>query len=165
MPTLPEPGFKQRKKIAFAYFQGVMEDFVQKEMAVIEPTITEEAIAAYYEQNKETEFKIPELPSAEDEAGESTPEGGTAEETMPETAAESEKTDADPGTEGAAGTDDKSTEPPAKQDAPKQEDPSKQDPPPDEPKKDEPKKDSDDKTGKNDSGDETDQAVPPPIRQ
>jgi hypothetical protein len=58
MPTMPEPGFKQRKRIAFAYFEGIMEDFLQKEMAVIQPTITDEAIAAYYEKNKETEFKL-----------------------------------------------------------------------------------------------------------
>jgi hypothetical protein len=157
VPTMPEPGFKQRKKIAFAYFQGVMEDFVQKEMAVIEPTITEEAIAAYYEQNKETEFKIPELPSAEEEAGKSTPEGGEAEETMPETTPETDKTRTDQGSKGDAGADDKSTETPTKQESAQE--PKKDEPKKDEPKKDEPKKASDEKTGNDGgSGDDTDQA-------
>ncbi len=131
-PSLPDPGFKQRRKIAFGYFQGVLEDFIQREIAVIDPTITEEDIVTYYEQNKETEFKIPELPPAEDEPVKE-PEGEgdvTGSEPMEDASATGGATEATQGGDAAAG----STPPPAGQDPPPpQQDPTQQAPPPTDP--------------------------------
>ena len=44
IPTSPEPSFKQRKKIAFQYVLGKFEDFEQREVDQISPTITDEEI-------------------------------------------------------------------------------------------------------------------------
>ncbi len=67
-PLLPDPGFKQRKRIAFGYFVGVFEEFLQREVDAIRPTITDARIETYYEDNKTTEFKVLELPSDEPES-------------------------------------------------------------------------------------------------
>ena len=62
-PLSPDPGFKRRQQIAFGYFKGVFDEFLQREMDVVRPTITNEQIEKYYEDNKATEFKMPELPA------------------------------------------------------------------------------------------------------
>ncbi|MHB9080613.1 MAG: hypothetical protein ACYC3X_24325 [Pirellulaceae bacterium] len=62
-PLSPDPGFKRRQQIAFGYFKGVFDEFLQREMDVIRPTITSAQIEKYYEDNKATEFKMPELPA------------------------------------------------------------------------------------------------------
>jgi hypothetical protein len=71
----PDPGFKRREKIAFGYFKGVFDEFLQREMDVIRPSITNEQIEKYYEDNKATEFKVPELPAAESATTTDTPSG------------------------------------------------------------------------------------------
>jgi hypothetical protein len=74
-PLSPDPGFKRREKIAFGYFKGVFDEFLQREMDVIRPSITNEQIEKYYEDNKATEFKVPELPAAESAKTTDTPSG------------------------------------------------------------------------------------------
>ncbi|MHB0959535.1 MAG: hypothetical protein ACYC0X_28965 [Pirellulaceae bacterium] len=62
-PLSSEPGFKRRQQISFGYFKGDFEEFLQREMDLIRPTITDEQIEKYYEANKASRFKKVELPS------------------------------------------------------------------------------------------------------
>jgi len=98
-PLLAEPGFKQRQQIAFGYFQGVFEEFLQREVDVIRPTITDQQIEKYYEDNKATEFRMPQLPADEPE-----PKSDAAAAEQPAT---------EPATPPADGTTPPTTEPAA----------------------------------------------------
>ncbi len=51
-PLSPKPGFKIRRKAAFAYFEAVFDDFLQREVDKILSTITDEEVKKYYEDNK-----------------------------------------------------------------------------------------------------------------
>jgi hypothetical protein len=88
LSSSPEPGFKHRQQIAFGYFKGDFEAFLNAELETVRPTITDEAIEQYYQQNKETEFKIPELPPAEDPASTGDEEDAPADEAPADTGAE-----------------------------------------------------------------------------
>jgi hypothetical protein len=52
MPNSPEPGFKQRKKIALEYVKADLQTFLDEE----KPKITDEEVAKYYEANQQ-EFR------------------------------------------------------------------------------------------------------------
>lgn len=75
-PDSPKPGFKQRKKIKFQYVVGTFNEFLEREMERIKPTITDEEIEQYYNENKEN-YKITELPKKSPAAGKKTPAGKT----------------------------------------------------------------------------------------
>ena len=63
-PSLPEPGFKQRKRVAFHYLKSDFNDFVTAAM----PSITDEQIQKEYDQSiSRGEFKVLDLPPAEDD--------------------------------------------------------------------------------------------------
>ncbi|MCU0960951.1 MAG: hypothetical protein MUF48_12675, partial [Pirellulaceae bacterium] len=78
-PLSPEPGFKRRQGISFGFFQGVFEEFLSREAASRAANITDAEIEKYYEDNKTSEFRIPELPSATSEPA----AGASAEPTAP----------------------------------------------------------------------------------
>jgi len=61
-PNENRVGFRQRDKIAIAYFKGDIAPFLEQAKA----EVTEEQIAAYYEANKDS-FRKPALPPAEPE--------------------------------------------------------------------------------------------------
>ena len=63
-PSLPEPGFKQRKRVAFQYLKADFNEFVTAAM----PNITDEQIQKEYDQAiSRGDFKVQELPPAEDD--------------------------------------------------------------------------------------------------
>ncbi|WDI41274.1 hypothetical protein [Bremerella sp. P1] len=68
-PAMNQIGFMQMDKISLAYVKGDINDFVEAAKA----EITDEQVAQYYEENKDS-FRKPVLPSAEPEAPGS-PEG------------------------------------------------------------------------------------------
>ncbi len=72
-PNSPEPGFKLRKRIVFGYFRADYQKLLDAEIARIKPTIPDAEVDKYYQDRKETEFKRPELPSAEPNAEEKPP--------------------------------------------------------------------------------------------
>ena len=59
-PDFPEPGFKQRKKIAFQYFTIDFNKFLDEAMA----QVTDEEIRTYYKTNQE-DFRALELPPSQ----------------------------------------------------------------------------------------------------
>jgi hypothetical protein len=63
-PSSPEPGFKQRQKLAFEYIKARLEDFRQRELA----NITEEQIQEEYEQRvTQGRYRVtPPSPAADD---------------------------------------------------------------------------------------------------
>jgi len=67
-PESPEPGFKRRKKIAFQYLKVAYHDFLERE----KEAVPMEDVAKYYEEHKD-EFKVLELPPAEEEKPEAKP--------------------------------------------------------------------------------------------
>jgi len=67
-PLSPKPGFKIRRKASFGYFRAVFNDFLQKHVEKVLPTITDEEIKQYYEQNKRL-YQIIDLPSEESDSG------------------------------------------------------------------------------------------------
>ncbi len=67
-PSSPEPGFKRREKIAFGYFKGSFNEFLQREIDQISPTITDAEIEEYYNKNKDIQYTVPDLPPAEPSA-------------------------------------------------------------------------------------------------
>ena len=73
-PISPEPGFKRGRRIAFGYLAGTFGDFLQREMDVLRPTITDEQIQQYYDERRETDYKVTELPvDPDDETGDDLP--------------------------------------------------------------------------------------------
>ncbi len=90
-PYSSEPGFKQRRKIAFEYLKADFEDFLAKEMAAI----TDEQIKEYYEENK-SDFKAVELPSTDEEMSESGGDETESEETEPAPETPTEETPENP---------------------------------------------------------------------
>ena len=62
-PFAADPGFKRRQRISFGYFKGDFEQFVAREVEQILPTITNEQIEKYYEDNKATRYTVPDLPA------------------------------------------------------------------------------------------------------
>ena len=92
-PEFPEPGFKQRKKIAFQYFTIDFNKFLEEAMA----QVTDEEIRAYYEANKE-DFRALELPPSQapgtgTEPATTTPANETPAATDPQGSSEPETTD------------------------------------------------------------------------
>ncbi len=55
-PDSPEPAFREPKRIALQYFKAELDEFVDPK------SVTEEEIARYYEENKDTEFLQPQAP-------------------------------------------------------------------------------------------------------
>ncbi len=102
LPSQPEAGFKRLKKVSVQYVRGDLEDF----LAAAKTSVTDEQIRAYYEANRETEFKNISLPPS----GTSTPPpqttpaspeapGATSEPALPESPATSPEV---PSTEGTS---------------------------------------------------------------
>ena len=59
MPNSPDPGFKQRKKIALEYVKADLQTFLEEE----KPKISDAEIAVYYEANKQEFRTIGSTPS------------------------------------------------------------------------------------------------------
>ena len=89
-PTSPEPGFKRRKEIAFAYLKIEDERFLEKAKA----EVSEEDIKKHYEENKD-DFKVPELPPAEEEKPKAKPEAKPDEDPEAKPKAKSADSDAE----------------------------------------------------------------------
>jgi len=109
-PAANQIGFMQMDKISLAYVKGDINDFVE----AAKSGITDEEVAKYYEENKDS-FRKPQLPAAEPEA---TEEAAAPEEPAP-------MTEERPATEEAAAPMQEATEPaseePAKEEQPAEE--------------------------------------------
>ncbi|MDY0166593.1 MAG: hypothetical protein RBS80_08620 [Thermoguttaceae bacterium] len=59
-PDMPEPAFRQPKKIALQYIKAEFDDFVDPD------SVTQDEVLAYYEENKDTLFLRPQTPAPKD---------------------------------------------------------------------------------------------------
>ncbi|MFN3149767.1 hypothetical protein [Bremerella sp.] len=90
-PAMNQIGFMQMDKISLAYVKGDINNFVEAAKA----EITDEQIAQYYEENKDS-FRKPTLPSAEPEAPGSPNEPAGTEDAAPMTEEKPATEDAKP---------------------------------------------------------------------
>jgi hypothetical protein len=104
-PNSPDPGFKQRDRVALAYVKADYQQFLTEEKA----KITDEEIEKYYYEHL-NEYRKPELPPEREPTA--TESEDPADETSDQTEAEAEATDPENDTstetEGAPPTDDES---------------------------------------------------------
>lgn len=109
-PTVPEPGFKQRKQIKFQFVMGRFDEFLEREVPVVKPTITDEQIEEYYEQNKDALYQVIELPEEEDATEPPKTESGDDATEMTEEA-KTESPGGDPTSSDTQGTEGAKAEP------------------------------------------------------
>lgn len=127
-PMANQIGFRQLDKIALAYVKGDIANFVD----AAKSQITDEQVAAYYEENKDS-YRKPTLPSAEPEKPATEGEAAPMETT--ETPAEGEK----PAAEGDKPMEEAKPEPMTEpMEEPKTETPAEEKPATEEPAKEEP---------------------------
>jgi len=127
-PAANQIGFMQMDKLSLAYVKGDIEEFVEAAKA----EITDEEVAQYYEENKDS-FRKPQLPSAEADA----PAGNENAAPMTEEPAN------EPAADGDAAPMEETTEP-SDQEQPAEE-MKKEDAPSEEPKEETPSESTDEK--------------------
>lgn len=116
-PAMNQIGFMQMDKISLAYVKGDINNFVDAAKA----EITDEEVAKYYEENKDS-FRKPQLPSAEPEAPGSPNEEAGKEESAPMTEEKPATEDAKPMEESTEpASEEKPAEEMKKEEAPSEE--------------------------------------------